>query len=292
MQNHQRNIFLSVGIIVIVLIIGFCLDIQPKVMQLMELYSVTKSLHAQFNSEIELIHNEGPIRKQLQESLSQVSPVLRRDNKPNISAELISVVLRAAELNGLLITSIQPLQWMSESNLESLTIHVQAKGKFEQFTEFIALLRQYSLPIQLRDFSLHVEKNVLQMDMQLLGSYVVTIDPNHQPLMAWLSSKKFNLTRSPHDPFAHMAEKAFELTNLPEEASHLLSTFPMQQIKFAGYLRDHGKFWVLAKLPNGKTVEVKEGALFGIEKAKVLSLKEHEIVLEMAAREVRLPTNL
>lgn len=277
---------LVICVSVLLLILGFYSDIRFKLMHLSQIYAKENVLSAQIKEATQLLAQQEVIEKRWQEMSLKISRYLRSDNKSVEAGELLAAIQHAGEVNGLAIESIQPGVWQSYSDVNGIDIHLRAVGNYFQFVEFITMLKQYSLPIELCDFSLHAnQQGNLQIDLQLLGFYVPTVHSHSMlPNSLWFPIEKSPYSFS-HDPFSR--ESQFELTNQSDDPNLLKSAF-LRQIKLVGYLHQDKRFWALVMLPNGKTSEMTRDSLVGFEKARVVKLDEHSVVLVVENHKVRL----
>lgn len=285
----QRSFFLGMTLMVILIFLGIYFDIQPKWICLRQAYTDEKSLQARIVSEKIWISQENKILFQWQALKNEMSPILQIDNRTLIEEELLTAIVHAGELNGLVITSIQPINWQTLSGVNALIMHVVALGSYAQFVGFDAMLAQYSLPIMLEDFSIHGDQNgELQLDMQLMGCFVATNQKEFLLRPTWRASLKKMIRTSIHDPFLMTSSDVFGFDDHEIEMNSFLHSVSVSQIKYVGYVQRENQFWALMMFPNGKTVAVTLGSSLGAENAYVESLNEQRAILDVAGRKMML----
>lgn len=278
----MNNILLFVIATLVIIIIGFWWDIKPKYIQWAQLHSENSRLKEELTYEASLIKNEINIKNKIA-ILNRAELPFRYENKTSIGAELLATILRAGELSGLAIESIEPMQWQTISGFNTLTFQLFAEGKFSHFTEFLEMLNQSSLPVTLTDFILHAQDNSqLQIKLKLMSGYVSNSQPGLRSSKSW---KKYPTiaVNSTHDPFISSleTEKGVELSNHIESDELLLRSIPFRQFKYVGYVQQKKHCWALVMLPNHKTVNVSEKDILGVEGAKIVAINEYQLLVDL-----------
>ncbi len=127
------------------LLMGFYLDIHSKISFLNQEFTAITKMQQQIANEKKLINHRDEIQNEWNHAEKKVSGYLRHVSQnasaSNVSAELLTAILRAGETNGLVIESIEPLSEKSQAN--QITVHLIVTGRFIQFVEFIQALSLY-----------------------------------------------------------------------------------------------------------------------------------------------------
>lgn len=288
MPFSQYRMLFVVGIGVFIFLSGLFFDIWPKVMKFCQIHYDVKNIQEKYHSEMNFIKNEANIHKQVRELKPKLANYLRINNRSSVEAECLTAILKAGEVNGFLIQSMQPEKWSSHSGVEEISIRLVGLGKLIQIAEFLAMLSSYSLPVLLSDFECRMDKNgLIKTTLHLKGYFLPTAQQDH-PVKLWLPIKKMNFNHAARDPFLPQLKNSVELVDFPIEMDVLLQSVSLNQIKLVGYMRYKDRFWTLAMLPNGQTFEIFVGKMLGSEKGRVVRVSEDQVVVDVSGRLIRI----
>lgn len=285
MKLNMRNMMTLASITATIAMMACYLDIYPVLQQVKKTAVDERKWHQQVMEEKKWLHQAPAITQQLHQLNEVIAPFLRANNPTIVTAELLSSIMRSAELSGVMIQTLQPIAWHQLYGANALIIAVSAQAHFSQFADFMASLSQSALPILLQDFSLHAEQNgSVKINFQLAGMYVPTTQfvPRYFPEKVRREIKKSGL-----DPFLPNVNK-LELTNRYDDDDLLLHSVPLINVKWVGYIKQNNRSWALAMLPNNKTLAIARGASVGLEQAKLTLLNAESVLLENQGRKIRM----
>lgn len=282
------NQFVSIAAILI-FILGyvFYFDLKNKLNLLHQVNNKEIDLRSRFYYEKNFIQNNRMIQIKLLDVKKNLSSYFRFDTKSNVTSEFLTAIIKTAELNGLELLSINPEGWKREVLTDALTIHLVAFGSFVQFVDFLSQLNHQPLPIVVSSFSLQIKINEQgQINIHLMGFYLPEAQNKIQPQLKPMFENRESAAINKRNPFGSAMNHSFEITNQLKSFYHLLDGVSLRQIKWVGFIREGSTFRALAMLPNGKTLEIKVGALIGAEKGKVVAINEHHIILNLSGKEI------
>ena len=168
--------------------------------------------------------------------------------------DLVSVMFdfyQEASLSGIALEIIKPNVAALKGNDAASVVKVSAVGKLSQLEAFLYGVVRARLPVSLRNFSLHWIDN----NWRIILYFTVFVSP----------TTELN---------AHAKVKDhFSLTELQ-------GLFPLNQIRYAGFMGGHRLQWAMVKLPNEKMLFIQVGSILGVEKANVMKITSREIQLE------------
>lgn len=257
--------------------------VKPIMLEVNKLQIIKSELIAKINEEKGFVREEEKIKVQNLDIKKKMARYIRFDDKSVVKTELLTAILQAGECQGFVIKSIDSVNWRAVSNTEVLTMHVIANGTFAQFYAYIDKIFRYSLPFVLSDFSIAVlASGLLEIDMHLDAFFVKTFDAQWVSLPQWKIRSLRRELGDGLDPF-YKAKREIELINFnSSELASRLDRVSYDQIRFVGYMVDDERRWVLARLPDGGTVEIFQNTVFGVEKVKVESISEEGVLLEVS----------
>lgn len=284
---RQYNYFFIFAIIIGAFFWGYYFDIKPLLIKFNETKHEKEKLHDEIYSAKLLLDRRANVQTQWQQLQNNLSRCLRAENNAEVASELLAAVLRAADTNGLQVNSIEPGVWQNNFGVNNLSMHLFIHGRFLQFLGFVSMLRLYALPIEVADFHAHADAGgELEMDLQLNGYYVST-QRVLIPAPLWMPSTTIDFYAQ-RDPFISIPGKIVELDNRSIDNNLLLQSVFLKQIKWVGYVANDKKFWALAKLPCGKTIEVERHTILGLEKAHVIQLSDRDIIVNLSGHQIHM----
>lgn len=199
--------------------------------------------------------------KQQQQQL-QVVPTIKPvvpQLKQRSHLDIISEVVRVADQNGIFVK----VEQSPASQGSAIVIATQAD--FPILLSFIKTLSELS--ILLNEVTFHVEKNsIVTMNASLMD-------------YPYLFHSHFDLLGNAENPMRSM-DSSFVLSDSKEDVSKL-NIVSIKQLKYVGYLGKKSQFLGLLQSLSGVSGLVVVGMTIGLEKAKVITVNEHHVVLQM-----------
>ncbi len=185
--------------------------------------------------------------------------VLQVDNTLLDTSSVLAYLSNVFEAQKLTVNNIRLLKVRAISGVSTLPVKVNAVGSFSDFFKLIYALAEGSRPMVINDFSFKRDSHgVVAAEIQLLmfGVHV----------------------------------KAVTLSDREDLLENAVS---LEKMKWGGFLQDGDKSWGLLMLPDGKTIEVEVGDVMGVERGKVIEVKEDEISLTVAGKMMKItPTSV
>jgi len=159
--------------------------------------------------------------------------------------------------------TLRALNFIPSVNIDvpfNAVIDLQGEGHFQQITQFLLLLMNWSYPVEMLNLHLRVnEASSISFALQIM-----IVDK--EMTSRFLSPIK---TTSIHNPFCLSASKTIRKKPL------LLNTVPLKQLKLLGYADyDHEKYAIL-QLPDGTMKSVVKERFIGKEQAKIIKIEPH-----------------
>lgn len=196
--------------------------------------------------------------------LNQQKSLLKVDNTLLEKSDILAYITDFFMSRGITVNKVQLLKIRTAAGVNTLPVKVNAIGNFAEFTQLLTGLAASFRPILVNDFSLQIDKNgVMMAEMQL-----------------W---------------FFAMHTKAFKVPDQEPQAVNmhtLLHGVSVKKMKWVGFLRHEQAIWGLLVLPAGQTVEVQAGSIIGVEKGRVVEVKEDGVIVDLMEKKIRIGSSI
>jgi hypothetical protein len=211
-------------------------------------------------AEKNLIHAIKEKTDSLKSAKSQSINLLKIDNPVVDAAAALKCLMQIFQLNGMRIQSIQLLKNQTINGLNILPVNGHMLGIFSQFEKLMMNLAKNSFPIVIDDFSLQIDdSNNVTLKLQLFLSNLpeATLKSNY-------------------------------LENQFSNTECLMHSVVLEKIKWAGFIKQKKFYWGLVMLPDGKTCEVRIGAVIGAERGRVISVSEQGLLVKVGKNKFKI----
>lgn len=192
----------------------------------------------------------------LQQYVQQSPPLTLMHDK---QSDLMTAIVNTAQFCGLTVQSMTLMM--------PKLIRIVAEGEYAQLVQFADKLSQQKKPLLIRNFT--YQKNQSQKLLMTLELAVYDGMVNLAPLL----NHDHALTAIA-DPFC--GSQAITFITPPD-----LSRYAIGQIKMLGCLQQASRKTAMIALPDHTMADVEVGAEIGVEKAIVVQIKDHEMILRL-----------
>jgi hypothetical protein len=182
--------------------------------------------------------------------------------KQHAHHDIISEVVSTAEQSGILVKIEQSQQVGS--------IGITAQADFLSLLSFVKTLSDLS--VLLSEVTFHVEKDSIVTMKALLIDY------------PYLLHSHFDLLKSAKNPM-QLIDSHFVLSDRNDNPQ-TFNTVSIKQLKYVGYLSKNGQLSGLLQSLNGVAGLIVVRMTIGLEKAKVITVNEHNVVLQIPSHGV------
>lgn len=272
MKVEKKYFIIFIILLLSVSYVWFLFEAQPVFYRFQKMNREEKNLREQIQAEKNLLGNQSQQKAKWQKLKSQMARYIRTDGEFVVGSEIFSTVLQAGELSGIVIEDLQPEHAEGIEGVSSIGLALTARGRFIQFVELLDLLTKNALPIVLTNFHLKVAEDGILIISAQFSYHFFSAMQKEIPLV---TPSTFSVSQAVRDPFI-------------VDSNVDLKTISFMQIKFVGYLQEGKNFLALAKLPNGRTMDVRCGEKIGLEQAIVIEINEKAIMLSVGQKKVKL----
>ncbi len=229
----------------------FIIDIKKEVFHIYK-----KSIEEKNLSNTAEAHRETLIRT-LQD---QKKSVLQVDNTLLDTSSMLAYLAHFFAAQNVTVGKMQLLKIKTVSGVNMLPVKINAAGQFSTFIKLIFALTQGDRPIVINDFSFERDKN---------GKITAEI----QLFIVGVNAKSLKMD--------YQAYQTMSVAMLADSVS-------LRKMRWGGFLQHEQSSSGLLILPDGRAIEVQLGAIIGMEKGKVIEVKEDEININVAGKIVKI----
>lgn len=162
---------------------------------------------------------------------------------------------------GLAIEEVQFLTTDIASNPKSMMIHLKTQGSFLKVRQLLLLF--IASPVEIQQLDLHLnDQGQLELNLDLIFFDV-------EPMRGLQKVREEDIKNNP-----------FCLQVRPANKKALsLDAVSISQIFLLGHAEYAGEMTAILKLPDGSIRKIKKGSLVGVERAKLVEIRAHDVLL-------------
>lgn len=251
MQFHKVRWLCLYAIILLICFLFLFLDVKKQVVRIFQKKVEERNL---------LVNVENNKNRVINAIQKVQGSVLQIDNTLLETSSALAYLANFFEEKNVTVNNIQLLKVKTISGVNVLPVKVSAAGQFSTFLKLIVALSKGSRPMVINDFLFQRDSHgavVAEMRLLMFGVHV----------------KAFTMNDRDH-----------QLVSM----EMLENTVSLEKMKWGGFLQDGEMSRGFLILPDGKTVEVQVGAIVGVERGRVIDVKENEISVNVTGKIIKI----
>jgi hypothetical protein len=246
----MQQVNVIIGLIVLIILMGMV-----DVIRLMSKLSVAHQRDQRMQSETIVLNDNNASKLLLQ----------RVNFKVWDKVQLFDSFVNYVELNNLILQAI----FLMKNNNHEMIVHATLHGNFVHMLNLFSSMEKNCLPFALDSFDFISDKNA-ELTLSVNLKFLEVCDVNRKHIFQF----------SGRDPFVSKS-------NFSENTSEP-SSFSINQLRFAGYLKLKDKIIAIVMLPNGSILEVRAGDMLGKENGVVTHVDREGIIIKHERESIKI----